>query len=124
MTPVTGVTVGRTPAWRENIGNAIEHGFDRAKELIREVMVPDTIHGDFDGKPLANLTRFVIDVGANGFNAYKRDEDGSLELFAASSSMSTYIKVMETIANFHLAEGDIPARFLSAEAKDATATPL
>lgn len=65
------------------------------------------------GRKLTNLKRFVIEVGTDGFNAYVQRDSGSFdllaasvkcvqtdfELFAASSSMGTFIKVMETICN-------------------------
>lgn len=40
---------------------------------------------------------FVIDVGANGFNAYRVMGDGHLELFAASGSITTLCRVMSDI---------------------------
>lgn len=40
---------------------------------------------------------FVIDVGANGFNAYRVIGDGRLELFAASGSITTLCRVMSDI---------------------------
>jgi hypothetical protein len=64
-------------------------------------------------RTLAKPVRFIIDVGTDGFNAYRQSEDGSLEIFAASSSMSTFLKVMETIAKVHHPEDDI--RFGAAE---------
>lgn len=45
---------------------------------------------------LASPIRFIVDVGANGFNAYRVGGDG-LELFAASSSLTTFCKVMSDI---------------------------
>lgn len=68
-------------------------------------------------KTLNDPVRFVIDAGSDGFNAYRQLEDGTLELFAASSSMSTFLKVMETIANWHDPEREV--RFASAERMDA-----
>jgi hypothetical protein len=73
-------------------------------------------------KTLSNRVRFVIDVGTNGFNAWRQYDDGCLELFAASSSMSTFLKVMETIANWHDPEKGI--RFASAERIDPLKPPL
>jgi hypothetical protein len=73
-------------------------------------------------KTLNNPVRFVIDVGANGFNAFRQYQDGCVELVAASSSMSTFLKVMETIANWHEPEKGI--RFASAERIDPFKPPL
>ena len=48
-------------------------------------------------KTLANPKRFIIEVGENGFNAYLDHGDGNVEPFAASSSMSTYMRMMKDI---------------------------
>ena len=77
------------------------------------------------GRRLTNPKRFLIEVGADGFNAYALSPGGSFdlvaasvkavqtdyELFAASSTMSTFIKVMEIIAN---SNGQNKARFILA----------
>lgn len=56
---------------------------------------------------------FVLEVGKDGFNAYAVGADGSRELFAASSAMSTFLKVMEQIANSN--GNGAPAHFALAE---------
>ena len=62
---------------------------------------------EIPGRTLDKPVRFMIDVGTDGFNAYRQTEDGSLDLFAASSAMSTFLKVMETIAGWHHPEAGI-----------------
>jgi len=51
------------------------------------------------GRTLVSSKLFVIEAGANGFKAYVLGAEDDCDLFAASSSMSTFIKVMETICN-------------------------
>ena len=68
---------------------------------------------EFPARTLDKPVRFIIDVGTDGFNAYRQSADGSLDIFAVSSAMSTFVKVMETIANTHHPEDGI--RFASAE---------
>ena len=79
-------------------------------------------------RKLTNPKWFVLKVGTDGFNAYTRRDSGSFEmfaasvksvqtdweLFAASSSMSTFIKVMETICN---SNGQNKAHFVLEEIK-------
>jgi hypothetical protein len=79
-------------------------------------------------RKLTNPKRFVIEVGTDGFNAYAQREDHWFELFAASvkavqtdfglfaasSTMSTFIKVMETICN---SNGQNKAHFVLEETK-------
>lgn len=62
-------------------------------------------------RKLTRPKRFVIELGTDGFNAYAQQPDGSFdllaasvkavqtdfELFAASESMSVFIRVMERI---------------------------
>lgn len=61
-------------------------------------------------RTLTNPKTFVIEVGSDGFNAFLfRDQEKAmsalrkedLELFAASSSVSTFLRVAETILNSH-----------------------
>jgi hypothetical protein len=69
----------------------------------------------FPSRTLDKPVRFILDVGTDGFNAYRLAGDGSSEIIAASSSMSTFVKVMEQIANVHQPEGDERIRFGCAE---------
>jgi hypothetical protein len=49
----------------------------------------------FGGRLLKNRKVFVIEIGEDGFNAYAITSlMGDKVLFAASSSMSTFLKVM------------------------------
>jgi hypothetical protein len=47
-------------------------------------------------RTLDSPRRFVIDVGKDGFNAYEQVGE-ELQLFAASSSTSTFVKVVQQI---------------------------
>jgi hypothetical protein len=53
--------------------------------------------GDFPARTLRNQKTFIMEIGEDGFNAYIVREGGERELFAASSSMSTWLKVMGNI---------------------------
>ena len=72
---------------------------------------------EIPGRTLDKPARFMIDVGTDGFNAYRQAEDGSLDLFAASSAMSTFLKVMETIAGWHQPELGIHFAIIEGEEK-------
>ena len=48
---------------------------------------------DFPARTLKNPKTFRIEVGEDGFNAYLVKDTGE-ELFAASSSMSTWLRMM------------------------------
>jgi hypothetical protein len=51
----------------------------------------------FPARTLRNQKTFIMEIGEDGFNAYIVKEGGERELFAASSSMSTWLKVMGNI---------------------------
>lgn len=58
----------------------------------------------FPARTLTDPITFVIEVGSDGFNAYRSENPASClpgTLFAASSAMSTFVKVMEQIAGSH-----------------------
>jgi hypothetical protein len=62
----------------------------------------------FPARSLTSPKTFILEVGTDGFNAYAVDTAGSRELFAASSSSVTFLKVMEQIVN---SNGNAPMRF-------------
>jgi hypothetical protein len=62
----------------------------------------------FPARSLTSPKTFILEVGTDGFNAYAVDAAGVRRLFAASSSTSTFLKVMEQIVN---SSGSAPMRF-------------
>ena len=61
----------------------------------KELGVP----ASFSAKNLSEPKVFMVEMGTDGFNAYAQRDDGSMELFAASTSPGTFVRVMEMIAN-------------------------
>ena len=69
-------------------------------------------------RQLTNPATFILEVGTDGFNAYAVEPDGSRQIFAASSSMSTFIRAMEQIANTHTTGDQKILRFSVLEEED------
>ena len=62
--------------------------------VLRNARCARSGEGEFPARTLTHPKTFVLEIGADGFNGYVINAVGQVELFVASSSMSSFTRMM------------------------------